>query len=1429
VTIVQVNVLNHDLRVNYGPSPDPGYDYVSGNHNKNEKSDVILKSLSSEIKQRVINLKKNNVLKLLKLITKQCAANMMKCNLLNLLMLNTKSLMRPTRRTENQSETPGPKIFKIKISHFLKHLNLLSFFEVGFNQFKVGISTAKMLSLTIYITLLRQNVESNPGMKLDKQDSLAILTYNCNGLGDKKKLKRLTLKLKPIVDKGGIVFLQETHLNDTGYLSTIWKNKFESNCIKSNSAGVLILYSNDYELVEVSKDKEGRHICIAIKNNVNNLILSNSYFPNDHKTGITFAESVYLRILEFQHKYQDYLTIAGGDYNVCLNSNDSLNRLRNNPEIRLSETIVNNNKITNLLDSYRIVHKEGGFTWNRGSCYSRLDYIFISESLTQIIKKAEHEWSFENSDHAAIMITFRNKEFLVKGPGIVKVNTAILDDPLVVKQLEEEIISMMSQTDSTWNPHNKLEFLKVAIRSVFSTKVSEIRKVLSSNITDLEEESNQMEDLKISIIKQVDTYPNKQDILGKINNAISMLKIKLTQLRANLSNKLAFKSKVKWFEYGEKSNKFFLNLIKSRQSQKLINFIKNEDRSYKGKEVISGIREFYESLYAAKSREKMNSHNDKFYENCPKLSKEQSIDLDNEITMTDLTKSLNSCKDSSPGPDGIPYLVYKKFWKIAGPIILESWKFSVKQNRLPPSHYESVITLLPKEGKDNSDIKNWRPITLSNCDAKIITKALSNKISRVLDSIIDPSQTAYVPGRAVADNLRSNLFLKRHCKHYNINSVLISLDAKKAFDSVNHEYIVETLEAYGFGAGFVGIFKLLYQNITARILVNGYLSESLRIERGVKQGDALSCAIFILCIDPLLRNLNKSKIIKGIDIRNNTEIIKFKSAAFADDVSVICKNEKNSIQGVFDEYNRLTTRSGLELNADKTEILRLNNADLETFNFEYNDKMLKIISVAKLKICGIYYCSDLDDEYKMNVIDKINILSYKIRQWTPRQLTMEGKILIVKTFGLSQLIYNMQSYEFKFAELKNVERIIFKFIWSTNENQNGIDRISRAVMKNEYEMGGLNVTDVDCLDKSIKLRQFIRANKLKHPISKIQHLLTGGCTIKQEYSKISEKEAICSSAQKTINIITDHNRLTYNTLSSEEIESDKNLIDEISSINIKNYLTRKGRMFQICILNKLSKNGITSLAELTQAYEHEQEANLVKSMKIILSAFPKKLTEIAENYNENLNNDSEEMKYIQITPSSRMSIETITTKQFQNTLKKALNKVEEVNFIEKLGVSDFVKTDILKFRQLCKNSKLRNIYFRLINRDFFTHSRMFKYNMTNTDKCPRCGLTESINHLIWECSHVRTIWGLYNNFVNSVGNEKDHVKTYDDVYRVGRTPAISLIKIRVIQELIQVERPKNWNENNLESIVNDLINNERYIAIQKFSLKKFLAKWNLTE
>jgi hypothetical protein len=123
---------------------------------------------------------------------------------------------------------------------------------------------------------------------------------------------------------------------------------------------------------------------------------------------------------------------------------------------------------------------------------------------------------------------------------------------------------------------------------------------------------------------------------------------------------------------------------------------------------------------------------------------------------------------------------------------------------------------------------------------------------------------------------------------------------------------------------------------------------------------------------------------------------------------------------------------------------------------------------------------------------------------------------------------------------------------------------------------------------------------------------------------------------------------------------------------------------------------------------------------------------------------------------------------------------------------------------------------------------MYKYKMTDTDKCPRCSCTETINHLLWECTHARQIWKLYNKFISKLGNEQDSVKEYDNVYKVGSSPAIALVKIKVIQELIQIERPKNWNNEKMDSLVEELIRNERYIAKNKFLLGKFLLKWNLT-
>jgi len=800
---------------------------------------------------------------------------------------------------------------------------------------KIPILVVAINAIIVHLLLLQQNIERNPG-PTKRDPTFLILTYNTNGLGDRNKFKRLLLKLEPIVNKGGIVLLQETHIIIPEILKTSSKNCYAMNGSTTNSAGLIILYSDQYKIIKEYSDKNGRQLIITIeKEDEEKLIVVNAYFPNDHKQSFTFADQLYEKIIQFQQNYPEYHTIFAGDLNTCLSKReDSLNRNQSKNEEIIMNLIVENNKVINVVDAYRRTEPNSGYTWKRGDCYSRLDYIFVSNGISHRISVSKLDWAFESSDHAALLTDILVEDTPKKGPGLIKLNTKILENAEVTKKIGEEIEDMISQTDKSWNPHTKLEFLNVCIRSVFVSKVSEIRGQMKNTIEEKEEELNQIEELKISSLEKLKnlTSPLHEYNSDKIDKAATAIKRELTQLRTKFSNDLKFYTNAKWIEYGEKSNKFFLNLNKNRQKQKLINKIRKDNKEFSGHEEVSKcIKDFYKDLYA---KQQTAQEEDKaFYVNCPKLPEKEKKYMDESLNLTDLQAAMATCKESMPGPDGFPYIVYKKFWKQTVQIILDAWNCSILTSNLAPSHIESVIKLLPKDGKDQRDIKNWRPITLSNCDSKIITKDISIKISKVLDLIIDSSQTAYVPGRSVMDNLRANFYVKGQCKTKNINSVLISLDAKKAFDSVDHSYIKKTLEAYGFGEHFIKTFQILYNDISARILVNGYTTEPIKIERGVKQGDALSCSIFIICKGPLLRNLNTNKNI--VEIKTRAGAGKwFKAAAYADDISIVCKNSVTCIQQVFKEYERLTNLSGLELNADKTEILSMNSDKGKTFDFE---------------------------------------------------------------------------------------------------------------------------------------------------------------------------------------------------------------------------------------------------------------------------------------------------------------------------------------------------------------------------------------------------------------------------------------------------------------------------------------------------------------
>jgi hypothetical protein len=81
--------------------------------------------------------------------------------------------------------------------------------------------------------------------------------------------------------------------------------------------------------------------------------------------------------------------------------------------------------------------------------------------------------------------------------------------------------------------------------------------------------------------------------------------------------------------------------------------------------------------------------------------------------------------------------------------------------------------------------------------------------------------------------------------------------------------------------------------------------------------------------------------------------------------------------------------------------------------------------------------------------------------------------------------------------------------------------------------------------------------------------------------------------------------------------------------------------------------------------------------------------------------------------------------------------------------------------------------------------------MVSNNKCKRIGEVETYKHLLWECKEAKNIWKLFNEFETSNSQQENRVQEYDNIFKIGNMENINKVKVRVIQEMIQIERPIN--------------------------------------
>jgi len=328
------------------------------------------------------------------------------------------------------------------------------------------------------------------------------------------------------------------------------------------------------------------------------------------------------------------------------------------------------------------------------------------------------------------------------------------------------------------------------------------------------------------------------------------------------------RSRINWYEKGEKNSKYFLNLENSRSSQATIRrlFDSKGRITVKPQSIMNEPRDYYQNLYSKQDSDLNEELCSTFLDyKIPILSEESMMACEGKLSLVECYEALQVFSNGkAPGNDGLTADFYKGFWNLLGHQLTDALNYSYEHGELSNSQKQAIIRLIGKKDRDRRYIKNWRPISLLTVDVKIASKTRAIRLANVLPEIIQVDQYAYVKGRMIFDSVRTIDDIMEYTKIKHIPGLIVAFDFEKAFDSLSWSFLFKALNSFNFGKSFISWVSVLYCNISSCILNNGFSTQMFEVCRSVRQGDPLSAYLFIIALELLLINIRHDNNIRGI-------------------------------------------------------------------------------------------------------------------------------------------------------------------------------------------------------------------------------------------------------------------------------------------------------------------------------------------------------------------------------------------------------------------------------------------------------------------------------------------------------------------------------------------------------------------------------------